>query len=621
MPALCISLAATPQTTAQPLERIITDIYGQLTEDGADDVDYEQLYDDLADLAANPIDINNATDAELERLPFLNQKQRDDIRYFTYMYGGFHSIAELQLIRSLADYDIRNIAPFVFFAIRQKTDTITPAKWSAGLADKSRHTVTLRTDYRSTADISPYYITARYQYVSKGKIKAGVSATKYAGQPWDRQGFNHYGLYAELSNISNVVSRIAIGDYRADYGAGLVMGSQWMSSVSVLMSARRQQGIRARSSASQTGTYLRGAAIELHPTDKSQISVFYSFRHLAQRDTNQHIAGMHAAYRWKHFALGATVAGRFASAFNDYADRIYTVNYMRSTKSITAGIDYQLSFKKADFNGELAFTPHGLATHNTLSVSPSRLFRLTVSQRYYSPRFDNPYAHTFSRYSRVNDELGLYIGMQWYIGSKWTLRAYADGHATRFAKSRIYQPATGFEYMAQAVCRHMANTFDVRLKWRRDEENYANPEAPTRSAETVDRGQARFTYSRTIGTFSCATQLYGTLAKRQHYRHTLGAAITQRLAYSIAKFSVSAQLTAFQATEYNNRIYIYERDVLYAFSMPSLQGAGLRYAVNVSWHVIPQLTIQLHAAQTLYAQTTSYDKKPFVLRLQARLRI
>ena len=87
------------------------------------------------------------------------------------------------------------------------------------------------------------------------------------------------------------------------------------------------------------------------------------------------------------------------------------------------------------------------------------------------------------------------------------------------------------------------------------------------------------------------------------------------------KFSVSAQFTAFQATDYNNRIYVYERDVLYAFSMPVLQGTGARYTVNMSWRIIPQLTMQMSAAQTIYAQTTSSNKRPFTIRLQMRFNL
>ena len=616
-----MTLCGATMVQGQTLERIIADIYGQLTEDDAENVDYEQLYDDLIELATNPIDLNNATDEQLMKLPFLNQRQRDDIRYFAYMYGGFHSTEELQLVSSLASYDIRNITPFVRFEKRIRNDSIQEKKWRDGLTEKIRHTATVRGDYRSSTDVSPYYITARYQLSSQGKLKIGVNATKYAGQQWDKKGFNHYGLYAELTDLNKIVHRIAIGDYRADYGAGLVIGSQWMSSVSQLMTSSRTRGIRARSSASQSGTYLRGAGIELKPTENYEIAVFYSFRHNADRDTNQHIAGLHTAYNWKHFTLGATVTGRFASALKDYSDRIYTANYARGTKTFTAGINYSLTFKNVNFNGEFAATPNGVATFNTLTLTPAARLRIVMSQRYYSPHFDNPYAHAFSRYSRLNDELGLYLGMQWNINSDWMLRAYADGNASRFTKSRIYQPTTGFEYAIQTIGNNGANNFDIRLRWRRSEENYDEPDAPTRHAENVDKAQIRFIYSRSTRGFSCATQVHGTLAKRQHSRPTLGAALTQRLSYTMNKFSVSAQFTAFQATDYNNRIYVYERDVLYAFSMPVLQGTGARYTVNMSWRIIPQLTMQMSAAQTIYAQTTSSNKRPFTIRLQMRFNI
>lgn len=611
------------QRRAYTLEQIIEDIYGQLTEDETTDTDYEQLYDDLLYLASHPVDINNATDEELAQLPFLTPQQRDDIRYFTYRYGGFHDITELQLINSLADYDIRNMEPFVVIRPKNRepgTKGEEQTRWAERLKDKYKHTATLRADYRSTAEQSPYYLTLRYQMSAGKLLKAGFSATKFAGEQWERKGFNHYGVYADFRDLNRVVSRLVVGDYRADYGCGLLVSSRWMNTIQQLMSGSGGTGLRARSSASKSGTYFTGAGITLKPSVKSDISVFYSFRHIAERDTNQHAIGMHAGYEWEHVKIGATILGRIAGAVKPYSDLPYTANYNTESRTITGGIDYALHFKKVDFNGETAFMPHAVATQNTLAVSPFARMRLMLMQRYYSPRFDNIFAHSYSSFSRINDEAGLYIGISYNINNRWLLRAYADGYATRFLKSRIYEPSTGFDYMVQVSFEPRRQTnLDLRLRWKRAEENYTSPEAPIRNAATIDKGTLRFTVTHDAGALRSTSQIHGTLALHQHGSTTLGAALSQSIAYQYRTLNLSAQLTAFQATDYDNRIYTYERDVLYAFSMPMLYGTGLRYAVNISWRIIPQLMLQLHAAQTLYAQTTgSSGTHPYTLRLQLR---
>ena len=59
------------------LDEVIMDIFNAATELG--EVDYEQLQSDLYALNANPIDLNNTSDEELQQLYFLSPRQIDDI--------------------------------------------------------------------------------------------------------------------------------------------------------------------------------------------------------------------------------------------------------------------------------------------------------------------------------------------------------------------------------------------------------------------------------------------------------------------------------------------------------------------------------------------------------------
>ena len=87
-------------------EDIIQDIYTQLTELSA--VDQEELQEDLLRLAEQPINLNAATQADLQQLPFLSPRQIDDILLYIYRHP-MDSLYELRLIPSLSEYDIRNL--------------------------------------------------------------------------------------------------------------------------------------------------------------------------------------------------------------------------------------------------------------------------------------------------------------------------------------------------------------------------------------------------------------------------------------------------------------------------------------------------------------------------------
>ena len=54
--------------------------------------------------------------------------------------------------------------------------------------------------------------------------------------------------------------------------------------------------------------------------------------------------------------------------------------------------------------------------------------------------------------------------------------------------------------------------------------------------------------------------------------------------------------------EWENRIYLYEHDVLYAYSIPATYGLGGRFYLCLRWQIIPQLALYLRASETVYAQ-------------------
>lgn len=60
-------------------------------------------------------------------------------------------------------------------------------------------------------------------------------------------------------------------------------------------------------------------------------------------------------------------------------------------------------------------------------------------------------------------------------------------------------------------------------------------------------------------------------------------------------------MQGFRATDWDNRIYCYENDVLYAFSIPALYGLGGQAYLNLRWQIIDQLALYLKVAEKVYA--------------------
>ena len=65
-------------------------------------------------------------------------------------------------------------------------------------------------------------------------------------------------------------------------------------------------------------------------------------------------------------------------------------------------------------------------------------------------------------------------------------------------------------------------------------------------------------------------------------------------------FSGSLRLQYFETDGYNSRLYAYENDVLYSFSIPLFYDKGYRYYVNVNYDFGKKLSLWLKWAQTIY---------------------
>ena len=64
------------------------------------------------------------------------------------------------------------------------------------------------------------------------------------------------------------------------------------------------------------------------------------------------------------------------------------------------------------------------------------------------------------------------------------------------------------------------------------------------------------------------------------------------------------RLSYFETGGYNSRLYAYESDVLYYFSIPVLYDKGYRYYFNINYDFSRKLSVWAKWAQTIYKDKT-----------------
>jgi hypothetical protein len=70
------------------------------------------------------------------------------------------------------------------------------------------------------------------------------------------------------------------------------------------------------------------------------------------------------------------------------------------------------------------------------------------------------------------------------------------------------------------------------------------------------------------------------------------------------------RLQYFEADSYDSRLYAYENDVLYSYSIPAFNDRGFRYYLTFNYDINNRISFWLRWAQTIYRDKTTVGAGP-----------
>ena len=604
---LCVAMATYGQDVR--VEQVMEDIFNQLSEDG--DLSYEDIEEELLSIADNPMDLNTVTQEELSRLMFLSDEQIDAILMYQYEHG-FKEIYELQLIDCLKDYEIRNLLPFV------RVDSLEVQGFRSSGGKKmyfrevfhyAKHEMTLRMDARNIEDFEgdPMYGKLRYRFNYRNRVQAGVSvlrrqgdeAIRQEGERWD------YGGYIQLKDIGPMKTVVA-GNYQASFGYGLVVGSPFKrgKSAYIQSTATTDEGLKKYSSVGDSYNYFHGVGATARVSRWADVSAFYSLRKGKEEAWN-HVVGVNATGRWNRLKVGITAVETIeatSSQFRERSQASYSLEVKGRDVSGVMGVNARWNMGKVDIWGEVA-TSHGnkwgVGVITGVRYRPISDLNLLAIYRYYSPEFDNVYANSLCSWSRMKDEHGGYLGVEYNRLRNWQLSAFGD----------VWK--TGFETMAQAdFIPQKDYRMHTRFRVKRKDEK--------------DTYSLRWNMVYEFGQWKMKTQADGNMVQAKG-AWTYGWSVLQDVEYRFSKVPIVLQFRAqaFDAREWNNRVYIYENDVLYAYAIPFVYGLGGRFWLNARYKINDTFSLYLRVSETIYqrAWAMEHDKKSTRTDVHALLRV
>ena len=571
------------------LDDILEDIYNFLSEDG--EPPGEEIMEELIEIAQNPINLNQTTANELSRLHFLSDEQIDAILLYQYLHP-FQDIYELQLIHCLKDYEIRDLMFFVYVGEANEQKNM----YFREVFHYAKHEITLRTDARNIEDFEgdPMYGKLRYRFNYQNRVMAGVTIGRTPGATWENID---YGGFIELRDMGPM-KRIVAGNYQAHFGYGLVIGSPFKrgKTAYIQSTATTDEGLKKFGSVGDSYNYFHGVGATAKVSSWADVSAFYSLRE--GKEEWNHVVGVNATGRWNRLKVGITaVENIHQPTQKNSLEEMELV----STQAVM-GVNARWNQGKVDIWGELATSQGkqwGIGGIAGIRYTPISDINLLAIYRYYSPYFDNIYANSLCSWSRMKDEHGGYLGVEYNRLKNWQLSAFGD----------VWK--SGFETMAQAdFIPQKDYRMHTRFRVKRKDEK--------------DTYSLRWNMVYEFGQWKMKTQADGNLVQTNNAL-TYGWSLLQDVEYRFSQVPIVLQMRAqlFDAQKWDNRIYIYENDILYAYAFPFVYGKGGRLWLNARYKINDTFSIYLRVSETIYqrAWSAANERKNHRTDVHALLRV
>ena len=568
---------------------------------------WEELYEQLCELYQHPMDMNHASREQLEQLPFLSAQQVEDIMAYLYQYGPMKSLAELQMIRSL-DYQRRRLLTFFVRIDDDEQKQGFPSLKT--ITQYGRHELMATTKipfYERRGDNEvykgwPYRHWLKYQFSYDDQVKAGLVGAQDAGEPFfankNRWGYDYYSYYVQIKHWGRLES-LVLGKYRVSMGMGLIANNGFtMGKLTSLQNlGRSTTTLRAHSSRS-SADYLQGAGATMMIVKGLSLTGFLSYRamdatlnkdgsattivtsgyhrtetELEKKDNLRNTTfGGNIRYQQHGIHAGLNIiAAHLNRELKPNTSLLYRQHAAQGTDFMNFSADYGYIHHRFAFNGETAMNKNGaLATINSLSLQCGNGVSLMALYRFYSFRYTSLYANSFSEGGSVQNESGVYLGVNWQPSPRLKVMAYSDYAYFPWAKYQISQSSHAFDNMLQVS--YLRNRWTIDARYRLKVRQRDNEDKSALQSRTEYRGRLGLTYD---GSFSSRTQVdYTQIVFRGQDR---GWMVSQSLGYHHRWLKLSGGLGYFHTDSYDSRVYLYESGPLYSYGFSQFSGEGIRY--------------------------------------------
>lgn len=631
----------------------------------ASESDVQLFLENLQNLRNNPINLNAADKDALAATGLLNVLQIEQLLNYREKVGPLLNVYELQGVPSWNVEDIKRILPYIRVG-EASLDQRNVNLWRGFREGENELLLRWgRPDPFSLAGKTEGQGNAlafRYKHSFDNRMRFGFTLENDPGEALfrgsNKLGSDFYSAHLFIQNLNSTVKALALGDYSARFGQGLLLQTGFASgksaeTASVARSGRKINGYNAfgevfffrgaaatlafgehwemtalLSSRNRDGNVVTTDSVDLEAPEVVFTSLQTSGLHRTnseiedEKSLQENVGGINLTYKNKQGSIGLNALHISYDRPWDPSSAAYRNLVFRGKDLTSFSADYNWRYRNWLLFGETARSENGaVASVNGLLLSPDQHVTLSIVHRALPADYWSIYALPFAESSGAANENGLFLGADIRWIRRWQINLYADVWRHPWLRFGVDGPSSGREFLARVIWTK-SKVFSAYALWQLEgkertgagevglEDNVRNRLRLHATYKMSAALELRSRIEWTTVTIDQGTASRGFLAFQEAVFKPLGYPISGAFRYAV-----------YDTENFDTRVFAFENDLFAAVSIPGFSGRGSRYYFNLSWRINDWLRLEGRYEETIQNKavtTTGLTGKDRFFKLQAR---
>jgi hypothetical protein len=633
------------------LPEMVINAAEELAADDSDPEASEMLIEKLHDLTGEPVFINSGNDNEISRLFFLSDFQIKALKDYVRITGRINSPFEIANIPGFNRETAEMMIPFITLEYKHviRTDSV---EWRNNFVAN----LSLKSGTSDTGSIgSPLKVLTKYKFTA-GNFSGGITTEKDPGEKFLSSESSVPDFFSGFMSYrgTGMIRKIIIGDYSARFGQGTSINTGISHGLSLTVPGylSGKNEVKPYTSTDENN-FFRGVASELS-FNNLDLSIFYSANKkdaslndpgdsstnyirsfynpglhnkpdlLLKKDAATETSyGINISYNFTNLLLGMVWAeDRFSLPVKIESMKPEDIYDFEGDRNNLYTFYYNSLFKKIILSGEYSLNTKGRYAYvQGISIRPGDRLNISALYRRYTPGFVSFHGKgPGSSFGSFNEQ-GIFGNFTYEAAKYLFISAGCDIRYFPWLKYRCSAPSWGkrqevrIKYLPSGPI-----TIDASYNYRNNTVNRQDNKGITKQQQIVTRslkGSVKYSPNEKL-----------ILGTRIDYKlvdpsASKGMLLLQDINYRFTMIPVTVWLRycIYSTSDYESRIYTWENDLLYSFSIPALYGNGSRSWIMVGWKVNSNTELRVKYSISTWSENKQKLTDAEEFRIQFRVNI